>query len=69
MNNINEQIKYYEENVIDYMKNPIYNELLEEANNISRLTYYEKKMLQNYNNINYHLGMISLHLQTIKIKK
>ena len=68
MNKIDEQIKYYEENVSDYMKNPIYAELIEEANNISRLTYYEKKMLQNYNNISYHLGMISLHLQAIKIK-
>ena len=50
------------------MKNPLYIELLEEANSISRLSYYEKKMLQNYNNISYHLAMISLHLQAIKIK-
>jgi len=68
MNKIHEQIKYYEENVSDYMKNPLYIELLEEANNISRLTYYEKKMLQNYNSISYHLAIIYLHLQAIKIK-
>jgi len=68
MDKLHEQIKYYEENVSDYMKNPLYAELIEESNNISRLSYYEKKMLQNYNSISYHLAIISLHLQAIKNK-